>query len=171
MPSDIPATFPLQLNTSSLAVVAPGLTAKYPTAVPVRVLLPANTVECSAFVRRFAATSLVDVLGSVFVDCVLLPVLSHCVNGSRWVVQVELFAQADPLSKPDVKITAADNGAVVQMPSLLSFRPIPAAGQPAVDGFTLSCPLQGVATISITGESPPRVLLLPHAPRKNLCCG
>jgi len=54
---------------------------------------------------------------------------------------------------------------------LLSFRPIPAAGQPAVDGFTLSCPLQGVATISITGESPPRVLLLPHAPRKNLCCG
>ena len=61
MPSDIPATFPLQLNTSSLSVVAPGLTAKYPTPVPV--------LACVCSTR--AASSL---------TCVLLPLLLHCVD-------------------------------------------------------------------------------------------
>lgn len=35
LPPDIPATAPLQLNTSALSVVAPGFATKYPTPVPV----------------------------------------------------------------------------------------------------------------------------------------
>ena len=53
LPADIPATAPLQLNTSALSVVAPGFATKYPTPVPVsgawkRVMQS----DCSAAVMR-----------------------------------------------------------------------------------------------------------------------
>jgi hypothetical protein len=95
--SEIPASFPFQLNTSSLSILAPGLAAKYPTAVP-----------------------------------------------------IQIFATADPLTKPSVQVVA-NEGLSISLPSLMSFQPIPTPGHP-VDGFTLSCPLNGVATLYFPGD-------------------
>lgn len=41
-PTAVPASFPIQLNTSSLGAYAPGLLQKYPTAVPVQLVVAAD---------------------------------------------------------------------------------------------------------------------------------
>lgn len=65
--------------------------------------------------------------------------------------QVQVLVEADPLTKPQVDVHA--DGLIVSLPSLMSFQPIPQAGQPAVDGFTVSCPVTADATLTMSGSS------------------
>ena len=76
-----------------------------------------------------------------------------CESAFVWAHQVQIFAQADPLSKPVVSIHAEDTAAAgieVDMQSLLTFQALPNATQP-VDVFTLSCPVIANASMSIKG--------------------
>ena len=59
--------------------------------------------------------------------------------------------EASPIAKPSVAIHA--DGIVASMPALLSFKPVPSPGAAPVDGFTLSCPVEADATMTIKGRS------------------
>ena len=71
-----------------------------------------------------------------------------------------MFVEADPLSKPTVTISAAGPSITVEMPSLLSFRPM-VSPTTTVEGFTLSCPVVADATMTITGELLSQTHVLP----------
>jgi hypothetical protein len=175
----IPPSFPLQLNTASLSPLAPGLAAKYPTSVPVRCGAAgggdcgggSGGGDCGGRRRRWwwfatvmgggggggggggAAVGRCG-CGLRWVQCPNVAGLCHrlvCTHALVLRTQVQLYYVADPATKPLVGVHPS--GLAVSLPSLLSFQPVPVPGQPAVDGFTLSCPVQASATLSVSGST------------------